>query len=72
MKNTQEREMEQQYEMVNASYGDVVGETDTAANWIEQIEALCSEQGWDAPNLREISNGTYVNDRGDTVLVPVD
>ena len=64
--------MEQQYEMVNASYGDVAGETDTAANWIAQIEAICHEMGWPQPELRELSNGEYVNARGETVLVPVD
>ena len=63
--------MEQNYEMVNDSYGDAAGETDTASNWIEQIEALCAEQGWDAPQLRELADGTYVNARGETVLVPV-
>lgn len=64
--------MEQRYEMVTASYGDVVGETDTAPNWIAQIESICHEMGWPEPELREISDGSYVNESGETVLKKCD
>ena len=70
--DAQENDMAQaQYEMVNDSYGNLAGETDTAENWIEQINALCEEMGWDAPQLRELADGTYVNADGETTLSPV-
>jgi len=63
---------ETMYEMVNDSYGNVPGETDTAENWIIELESLCKDQGWDAPQLRKLSDGTYVDADGEVVLVPVD